>query len=115
MPIIKSAKKQLRQNRVHQKRNYQLRSRLKSSIKSIEKLAKEGKVDDAKKSLSTTYKIIDTAAKKNIIHKKNADKKKSKVMRAIVDASQKSKTQGAEESAKVGKVKKAEKSEKAEK
>ena len=92
MPIIKSAKKQLKQSRVRQKRNYELRSQVKTAIKNLEKMCKGGELDKAKKKLVEAYKIIDTASKKNIIHKKNAARKKSKVARAVNDAEKKAAT-----------------------
>jgi len=88
MPIIKSAKKRLKQSRVRQQRNYRLRSELKTVIKNIEQLLKKGEVDTAIKRVSEAYKIIDTAAKKNIIHKKNASRKKSYIMKSIKRSSE---------------------------
>jgi small subunit ribosomal protein S20 len=99
MPIIKSAKKRLRQSIKKQKRNYQTRSQLKTAIKSIGKLVKEGKLDDARGKISKTYKIIDLAAKKNIIHKRNASRKKSSITLLInrAEVRDKEKTSGKSE------------------
>jgi small subunit ribosomal protein S20 len=83
MPIIKSAKKRVKQAKKRQERNYQLRSLLKTHMKKVLIAANEGKKEEAEKALPKAYKIIDTAAKKNIIHKKNAANKKSKLARAI--------------------------------
>ena len=44
---------------------------------------KEGKKDEALKLLPKVYKVIDTAAKKNIIHKNNAARKKSLYARMV--------------------------------
>ncbi len=46
-------------------------------------LIKEGKKEEAEKFLSFAYKIIDTAAKKNLIHEKNAARKKSNIAKAL--------------------------------
>ena len=56
---------------------------MKTHIKKVLDLAKEGKKSEAAKILPAAYKAIDTAAKKNIIHWKNAGKKKSQLARAV--------------------------------
>ncbi|MBD3156526.1 30S ribosomal protein S20 [Candidatus Peregrinibacteria bacterium] len=83
MPIIKSAKKRVKQAKKRQERNYPLRSLMKTHMKKVLTAAQEGKKEEAEKALPQAYKVIDTAAKKNIIHKKNAANKKSKLARAI--------------------------------
>ncbi|KKP39443.1 MAG: 30S ribosomal protein S20, small subunit ribosomal protein S20 [Candidatus Peregrinibacteria bacterium GW2011_GWF2_33_10] len=83
MPIIKSAIKKVRQAEKHQKRNYEVRRKLKASIRSVIDAVKEKKTEEAQKSLQTAYKVIDTAAKKRIIHKKNADRKKSRIAKLV--------------------------------
>lgn len=49
----------------------------------MEDAAKAGKKDDAQKLLSETYKAIDMAAKLNIIHKRNAARKKSRMAHLV--------------------------------
>lgn len=83
MPIIKSAKKRVKQAEKRRQRNYPLRSLMKTNIKKVLVAAEQGDKEEAEKLLPGTYKIIDTAAKKNIIHNKNADNKKSRLARAI--------------------------------
>ena len=83
MPIIKSAKKQMQQSRKKRARNFPVRSELKTTYKKALELIKEGKLEEAKKFLPFAYKIIDMSAKKNIIHGKNADHKKSNIARAL--------------------------------
>jgi small subunit ribosomal protein S20 len=83
MPIIKSAKKRVKQSTKRQNRNYPLRSEMKTYIKKFLLAVKEGKKEEAEKLLQKTYKIIDTAAKKNIIHKNNAARKKSRLAKAL--------------------------------
>lgn len=78
MPIIRSAKKQLRQNEKHRIRNNHFRDLYREARVAFERLIKS---DDAKKATEIfpkLQKIVDTLAKKNIIHKKNAARKKSK-------------------------------------
>lgn len=83
MPIIKSAKKRLKQNRVNRARNFPLRSEMKSSIKKELDLIKDGKVEEAQKFLAYTYKIIDMACKKGLVHANNAARKKSQLAKAL--------------------------------
>lgn len=91
MPILKSAKKSLRQSRKNQTRNYQNRSKLKTSIKEMEKIVKKGDVKEAKDKLTSVYKVIDIAAKKNIIQKNTASRRKSKLARMINSMEKKAK------------------------
>lgn len=58
---------------------------MKTHIKKVLILAKEGKKEEAEKLIPTTYKIIDTAAKKNILHKNNAARKKSRLARTVAN------------------------------
>lgn len=84
MPILKSAKKQLRQSKVHRKRNFVVRDKVKDVIKNMIILAKEGKIEEATKLLPSAYKTIDTACKKNLFHKKQAARKKSHLAKLLV-------------------------------
>ena len=54
---------------------------MKESIKSIEKLVKEKKKDEAKKKLPEAYSAIDKAAKKGVIKANSASRKKSRLSR----------------------------------
>ncbi len=77
MPIIKSAIKHARQS--EQKRIHRLpfKSKMKTLIRKTRDLAAGGKVTEAQTAMSAAYKAIDMAAKKHIIHWKNAARKKS--------------------------------------
>ncbi len=79
MPIIKSAKKRVKTAAKSTERNKEWKNKLKGSIKSFEKLISEGNAAEAKDQLQETIKIIDKAAKKGIIHKNNASRKKSRL------------------------------------
>jgi small subunit ribosomal protein S20 len=81
MPIIKSAIKRARQNEVRRARLLPVKTRMKSLMREFTDLAKAGKKADAAKLLPQVYRIIDTAAKKNIIHRNNAARKKSLIAR----------------------------------
>lgn len=83
MPIIKSAKKRVRQAKKRRDRNFPIRTKMKTYMKKVLDAVKAGNKDEAEKALKPAYKIIDTAAKKNIIHKNNAARKKSMLARRI--------------------------------
>jgi small subunit ribosomal protein S20 len=90
MPIIKSAKKRVKQAEKRRQRNFPVRSSMKTHIKKVLLLAKEGKKQEAEKELPTAYKIIDTAAKKNIIHNNNAARKKSRLAKTVANIKEES-------------------------
>jgi small subunit ribosomal protein S20 len=91
MPVIKSAKKQMRQNVKRRARNFPLRSELKSLMKKELKYIKDGNFEEADKFLKDVYSVIDTSCKKKIIHRNNAARKKSLLARALNDAKNKKK------------------------
>jgi small subunit ribosomal protein S20 len=83
MPIIKSAKKRMKQNIKRKARNFPVRSELKTLFKKVLSLIKEGKADEAQKLMPKVYSIIDVACKKQILHPNNAARKKSRIARAL--------------------------------
>lgn len=91
MPITQSAKKALRQNVKKQSRNRHFKELYREARKAFEAAIKEGDVVKAKEIFANTkvdwvtkkawlQAIIDKLVKKNIIHKNNGDRKKSKFM-----------------------------------
>jgi small subunit ribosomal protein S20 len=82
MPITSSAKKAMRQAKARQERRKPYKSELKSALKKFVLLAKTD-TENARKLLPQTQSIVDTAAKKNIIHKNNAARKKSRLARLV--------------------------------
>jgi len=83
VPLIKSAIKRAKQNIVRNARLQPYRTNLKTMMKKVTDLVKEGKKADAAKILPAVYKAIDIAAKKNLIHGKNASHKKSLMARSV--------------------------------
>ena len=79
MPITKSAKKALRGSKVKKARNDRNKKQIKEATKNIEKLIKDKKAAEAKKSLSEAYSVIDKAAKRGIIKKNTAARKKAQL------------------------------------
>ena len=60
-----------------------IKKNVKESFKKIEKLLKEDKKEEAKKVLSDFYSSIDKAAKRGVIKKNTASRKKSRVTKMI--------------------------------
>jgi small subunit ribosomal protein S20 len=83
MPIIKSAKKALRQNIRRRKTNVKRKTELKSVIKQFKKLVVEGKKEEAQKYLSQVYKKLDKSTKVNLIKKNKASRIKSRLSKKL--------------------------------
>lgn len=79
MPITKSAKKALRQNKKRRVKNLIYKNKIKDLIKKIRFLVSEKKNDEAKKLLPQLYKILDKSAKTEVIKKNTASRKKSRL------------------------------------
>jgi small subunit ribosomal protein S20 len=79
MPITQSAKKALRGSLVKKAMNDRNKKNIKESVKKIEKLVKEKKQTEAKKLLPEAYSVIDKAAKRGVIKKNTASRKKSRL------------------------------------
>jgi small subunit ribosomal protein S20 len=82
MPITQSAKKAIRGSLRKKAFNDQRKKTMKEIIKKIEKTSKTDK-DSAGKMLSSAFKAIDKAAKKGVIKKNNAARKKSRLSRLV--------------------------------
>ena len=83
MSTRKSAKKSLRQDVVRRIRNRSDKSALKTQIKKFVSAIKSHDFDEAGKHLSLVTKKLDKIAAKNIIHKKTASRKKSRLARFL--------------------------------
>lgn len=83
MPITKSAKKALRQNKTRRERNLRRLDVLRDTLKGIKKLIAENKKEEAIKLLPIAYKAIDKAAKTGVIKKNTAARKKSRITKFI--------------------------------
>jgi len=83
MPIIKSAKKALRQNIRRRKINLKKKTELKSVIKQYKKLIATGEKEKARQQLSLVYKKLDKAAKINLIKKNKAARLKSRLSKLL--------------------------------
>ena len=83
MPNIKSAKKRVLTSERKCQENILVDSRMKNSIKKLEKTIKEGKKEDSQELLKTTFKNIDKAQDINIVHPNKAARLKSRLSKSV--------------------------------
>lgn len=77
MPLTSAAIKSMRQSATKRDNRRPFKTRMKTVLRELTDLTKAGKKDEAAKLLPVVYKVVDTAAKKHIVHWKNAARKKS--------------------------------------
>ncbi|MEI8143792.1 MAG: 30S ribosomal protein S20 [Candidatus Berkelbacteria bacterium] len=82
MPITSSAKKALRSSIKKHQDNALTKAKVKESTKGVRLAVQKGdkKVDEL---LSKTYRELDLAAKKNVIHKNKASRLKSRLTKLV--------------------------------
>lgn len=83
MPITKSAKKALRQNKRRRARNLLKKQKIKTLRKEYLSLIKAQDLAKAKEKISELYKAIDKAAKTHTIHKNKAARLKSRLAKKL--------------------------------
>ncbi len=93
MPILKSAKKALRQDKRRHRFNLRTKNQMKAVVKEFNKLAEEiersaekssgDSIKKIKEVLSKAYKAIDKTAKRGIIKKNTAARKKSHLAKKV--------------------------------
>lgn len=86
LPNIESAKKRVLVTRKKTARNKSLKSELKTTLKAFDATVAEGKLEEAKTMYPAVAKKIDMAVTKGIIHKNNADRKKSRLAMKLNNA-----------------------------
>ena len=86
MPITSSAKKELRSSAKKRVFNVRRAQAMKNAIKSVKKAVEGGKKKEAQELLPNSYKAIDKAAKRGIIKKNTAARKKSRLTKLVVNA-----------------------------
>ena len=81
MPNIKSVKKDVLRSRLKRAINNATRSRIKTLTKKAATAIAEGNVEEVKSLLVVTVSTVDKAAKRGIIHKNAAARRKSRLMK----------------------------------
>ena len=79
---IKSQKKRVLTNEKAHQRNKAVKSELKTAIKKVHVAAEAGDSDAAKAAALEASRLLDKAASKGIVHKKQAANRKSGIMKA---------------------------------
>ena len=83
MPITKSAKKALRQNKRRRLQNLKTTKKFKEAIHQYKKAVEAQNSEEVKRLLSLIYKNLDKAAKANIIKRNKASRLKSKLAKKL--------------------------------
>ncbi len=83
MPIIQAAIKHARQSEERRDRRLPYKTRMKTAMRQMREAVKAGKMDEAMKMMPMAHKAIDMAAKKDLIHWKNAARKKALLSRMV--------------------------------
>lgn len=89
MPIIKSAKKADKASKRKHVFNLRRTRALKEAMKEVKELTVKGSVAEAEKKLPEAYKAIDKAAKRGVIKKNTANRKKSLLARTLQKGAEK--------------------------
>ena len=79
MAITKSAKKAIRQSEKRRELNLMYKNKIKTLIKKAKTLATQNNAKEAVALLPDIYSILDKAAKKGVIKKNNASRRKSRL------------------------------------
>ncbi|MBF0330432.1 MAG: 30S ribosomal protein S20 [Candidatus Omnitrophica bacterium] len=82
MPQRKTSVKDLKKNRTRQMHNLDIKSDLRKTLKAFV-AATAGDAKEAAKLLPGVYKKIDKAAKRNIMHKKTASRRKARYAKLL--------------------------------
>ena len=83
MPTIESAKKRVKVTEKKTKKNKKWKEKLRNAIKDYKEVIEEGNVEEAEEQLKETIKVIDKSASKNLLHKNNAARKKSRFTKML--------------------------------
>jgi small subunit ribosomal protein S20 len=82
MPQRRTAIKDLRKNRTRHLQNLQIKTDLKKTVKKFLAAAVDKK-DNAKDLLKEVYKKFDKAAKRNVLHKRTAARRKARFAKLL--------------------------------
>ena len=86
MANLQSAIKRLRSAERRRLRNREFSGRARTAIKKARKLMEEGRLEEAREAAQMAASALDKAAEKGIIHKNNAARRKSRLMRRLNQA-----------------------------
>jgi small subunit ribosomal protein S20 len=84
----KSAIKRIRSSAKRQVRGRHVRTETRTFVKAARAQINEGEPDAAKESVAVAVRALDKAAEKGIIHKNNAARRKSRLLRGLAKVDQ---------------------------
>ena len=79
MPNIRSAAKRMRADAKRRQRNLEAKSKLKTLVRQFTRTVEEKKADQAKKLYPLLTRLLDQSARKGILHRNTASRKKSRL------------------------------------
>jgi len=82
---IKSQIKRNRQNLKKRARNRLFRGAARTSVKKAREVLETGKVKDANTAVAEAISVLDRTAQKGVIHKNNAARRKSRLMKQLAN------------------------------
>lgn len=74
-----SALKQYRQSEVRRERNHAVKSALRTQMKKVLSAVDKKDASQSREQLKSAYKLLDRAVAKGVIHRNNADRRKSRL------------------------------------
>ena len=86
MANIQSAKKRIRQTAKRTKNNRVYRSAARTHIKRVRQLIAQGDIEEAEAAAQAAYQTLDKAARRRIIHPRNAARRKGRLMASLAKA-----------------------------
>jgi len=81
LPVTKSVEREMRTADRRQVRNKAVDTLTKTEVKKVNKAMSSGDIETAKGNLAAAISVLDKAVEKKIIHKNNAARKKSRIMK----------------------------------
>ncbi|MBR1938051.1 MAG: 30S ribosomal protein S20 [Spirochaetales bacterium] len=79
----KSAEKRERQNIKRRMHNRMIKSAVRTAIKKFDAAVVANKKEDAQAAMALSFKLLDSAASKGVLHKNTASRKKSRMYQAF--------------------------------
>jgi len=86
MPRRRTSLKKKRADKKKHLQNVKIKQQLKKTIKKFQALLSAKNANEAKALLGKVFSQLDKAAKKNIIHPRTSDRKKSRLMKRLSSA-----------------------------
>ncbi|MFC4558873.1 30S ribosomal protein S20 [Virgibacillus kekensis] len=87
MANIKSAEKRIDTNQKKHAQNLRYKSDMRTHIKRVEKLVAANDAENAKSVLQETFKKIDKAVQRGVIHSNNGNRQKSRLTKKVNEIS----------------------------